>query len=669
LTAVFGKRIHLTRVGVFGFVQAQGERSVTKTMIRLAVAASIFGCTALGAQNGGPTSAATRGQLTVDATASVSPVSPTLYGLMTEEINYSYDGGIYAEMVNNREFSGRGPRFAHWLPVMKGDAQATIDSDSSGPDAGPSAALPTSMRLTIMAASAASEAGVANTGYWGMAVQPRTTYSGSFYAKAQGVGAAHARLISDDTGAVLASATIPVNDGDWQRYAYTMKTGDLRASLANHLEITFAHPGTISLQLVSLFPPTYLNGANGNRSDLMELLAAMHPHFLRLPGGNYLEGDTIAERFDWKKTIGPLLDRPTHRSPWNYISSDGMGLLEYLEWCEDLKIEPVLAVYAGYSLKGEHVEPGLDLEPYVQDALDEIEYVTGGADSKWGAERAKDGHAAAFPLHYIEIGNEDWFDKSGSYDQRFTQFAAAIRQKYGAQFKLIATTPVKSAAPDVVDDHYYKSPEEMFALVHKYDSVDRRGPKIFVGEWATRTGSPTPDFGAALGDAAWMTGLERNSDLIVMASYAPLFVNVNPGGMQWATDLIGYDALHAYGSPSYYAQALFGGHIGDHTVQSAASGVNPRFFWSATVSTPAKILHLKLVNASDAAQALTIDLKGAMPGAATIYTLHAATRWATNTIDHPDAVRPVISKVAITATAWKHDVAGNTIEVIDVPLR
>jgi alpha-N-arabinofuranosidase len=633
-----------------------------KSTLALALAAVILGSIALTAQTPGQPSPAT---LSVDATAPVSAVSPTLYGLMTEEINYSYDGGLYAEMVNNRTFNTRWPRFEHWTLVTKGASEAALDGD----DSGPSAALPRSMRLTITDASATNEAGVANSGFWGMAVRPNTTYNGSFYAKAQGVGPARARLISDTTGAVLADATIAVTDGDWKQYTYAMKSGTAAASSTNHLEITFAHPGTISFQLVSLFPPTFNNRRNGDRPDLMNLLVAMHPHFLRLPGGNYLEGDFIAERFDWKKTIGPLVDRPTHRSPWNYISSDGLGLLEYLEWCEDLKIEPVLAVYAGYSLKGEHVV-GKDLDPYVQDALDEIEYVTGDATTKRGAERAKDGHPAPFPLHYIEIGNEDQFDKSDSYDARFAQFANAIRAKYAQQFKLIATTPVKSVAPDVLDDHYYETPEQMFALVHKYDTYDRTtGPKIFVGEWATRTGSPTPDFGAALGDAAWMTSLERNSDLIVMASYAPLFTNVNPGGMQWATDLIGYDALRSYGSPSYYAQVLFASHIGDHTVQSTAANLNPRFFWSATVSTSQKILHLKLVNASDTVQPLTINLKGARPGNATLNILHAPTRWSTNSIDHPNTIHPITSKVVVTPAPWLYAVPGNTIEVIDIPLR
>ena len=612
-----------------------------------------------------PLFAQTVGRLSVDTATRVGEVSPTLYGLMTEEINFSYDGGLYAEMVRNRTFKTTWAGFDHWRVITRGNAQSTVTLDRTS---GPSTNLPESLKMVIVDASATAEAGVANDGYWGMAVRPQTVYSGSFYAKTQGVGSAYARLISDETAAVLAEAIVPVEDGGWQRYSYTMKTNAAaRASSTNHLELTFQRPGTVWLQLVSLFPPTFHDRTNGNRQDLMTMLAAMHPHFLRLPGGNYLEGDTINERFDWKKTIGPLVDRPTHRSPWGYVSTDGMGLLEFMEWCEDLKIEPVLAVYAGYSLKGELVT-GKDLEPYVQDALDEIEYVSGEPDTKWGAMRARDGHPAPFVLHYIEIGNEDQFDKQETYDARFAQFARAIRARY-PQYKLIATTRVKTVMPDVMDDHYYQTPEGFFALVHKYDTMERSGPKIFVGEWATRTGSPTPDFGAALGDAAWMTSMERNSDLIVMASYAPLFTNVNPGGMQWSSDLIGYDALRAYGSPSYHAQVLFATHLGDHTVKSTAADVNPRFFWSATVSTQEKVLHLKLVNASEKSQPLMMDVPGAMNGTATMFSLHAATRWATNSIARPDAIHPVVSKIPITAKSWRHAVPANTIEVLDVPLR
>ncbi len=395
-------------------------------------------------------------------------------------------------------------------------------------------------------------------------------------------------------------------------------------------------------------------------------MAAMKPSFLRLPGGNYLEGDTIAERFDWKKTIGPLKDRPTHRSPWRYQSTDGMGLLEFLEWCEDLKIEPVLAVYAGYSMQPVHVT-GKALEPFVQDALDEIEYVTGSTSTKWGAVRAADGHVAPFPLHYVEIGNEDQFDRSGSYNERFAAFAAAIRKNY-SQYKLIATTPVTGSTPDLIDDHYYNSSEEFYAQAHKYDSYDRNGPKIFVGEWATRSGSPTPTFGDALGDAAWMTSMERNSDLIVMASYAPLLTNMNPGAMQWFTDLIGYDSSRSFGSPSYYAQVLFASHLGDHTVKTTGDGLNPRFFWSATTSAKDRVLHLKLVNASDLPQPLHLNLQGIKAGRASVITLHAPSRFAVNSLDAPKAVHPVTTMVN-AQQEWSYAVPGDTIQVIDIPLK
>jgi alpha-N-arabinofuranosidase len=605
-------------------------------------------------------------KLTIDTTSIVTPVSPMLYGLMTEEINHSYDGGLYAEMVDNRTFRAHWDGVGGWGIVRNGNARASFSVDKTS---GPSKALPTSLKLTVDAASPGSEAGLSNSGYWGMAVRPHTTYTGSFYAKLGDTnpGPITAALISNDTGKALGSATIDLHPGDWSRYDYTLTTGELNPSSANHLQLTVAKPGTILLQLVSLFPPTYLDRKNGNRADLMERMAAMHPKFLRLPGGNYLEGDTLADRYDFKATIGPLVDRAGHQAPWSYWSTDGLGLLEFLEWTEDLKIEPVLAVYAGYSLKGVHINPGKDLEPYVQDALDEVEYVTGGVDTKWGAERAKDGHPAPFPLHYIEIGNEDEFDKSGSYPARFEQFTLALRKKY-PQYKIIITAPVKiknpAAQPDVVDDHYYKSPAQMFDLVHHYDDAPRNGPKVFVGEWATRSGSPTPNFGDALGDAAWMTSMERNSDLIEISSYAPMLVNVNPGAMQWATDLIGFDALTTYVSPSYYAQALFAGHVGNGTPKSTLTGAGDRFFYSATVSSKTHTLHLKLVNASTLAQPLTLE--GVPATLAKMTTLHAATFQATNSITSPDAIHPIESTFHLTTT---HTVPALTIEIIDIPLK
>ena len=305
----------------------------------------------------------------------------------------------------------------------------------------------------------------------------------------------------------------------------------------------------------------------------MELLASMHPKFLRFPGGNYLEGDTIEERFDWKATIGPLVDRPTHRSPWNYQSSDGLGLLEFLEWTEDLKIEPVLAVYAGYSLKGAHVPPGPGLAAYVDDALDEIEFVTGdAANYKMGRGASEVGapcclsrcsmSKSATRISLITLAATKADTRSSTRRSRQSiRGLRSLQQSHSKQMK-----------PDVQDDHYYKRADDFFRFVKHYDDMDRNGPKIFVGEWATREGSPTTNLGAALGDAAWMTSMERNSDLIVMASYAPLFVNVNPGGMQWEANLIGYDAMNSYGSPSYYAQAMFAEYLGSEVPASTFNG-------------------------------------------------------------------------------------------------
>ena len=446
-------------------------------------------CGAAFGQGGGAKAAAV---LNVQVDKNLHSVSPMLYGLMTEEINYSYDGGLYAELVRNRTLRDPNWNQQDWLIVQNASAGASFEKDKT---TGPSEALNDSIKLTVTSASAAEPAGLRNQGYWGYPLKPNMTYKASLYAKAEtaGFGPLHISLVNNKTGKSVAATDVASIGSEWKQYTVTLHTGQITPSEANHLEITLSKPGTVWMTLVSVFPPTYKNRANGNRVDLMEMLGGMHPAFLRFPGGNYLEGDHINERYQWKKTIGPLVDRPTHPSPWNYHSSDGLGLLEFLEWCEDLHMENVLAVYGGYSMRQEHVEPGKDLEPYVQDALDEIEYATGGPETKWGAERVKDGHPAPFKLAYVEIGNEDWFDKSNSYDGRFKQFHDAIKAKYPEQ-KLIATASITSLKPDVLDDHFYLSAENYFNDIHHYDKFDRNGPKIFMGEYATMEGSPTADF-------------------------------------------------------------------------------------------------------------------------------------------------------------------------------
>ncbi|HUB78871.1 MAG TPA: alpha-L-arabinofuranosidase C-terminal domain-containing protein [Bryobacteraceae bacterium] len=627
---------------------------------RLAVAASLLAACAVAQE--------APAVLRIQGDKPAAKVSPTLYGLMTEEINFSYEGGLYAELIQNNTFRGDWSGVLHWYLVEKGNANAKMADDHQS---GPSEALKTSLRLEVSQADEHNPAGVLNDGYWGIPVRPNTTYHGSLYARTDSASPSPltVELVNDDTGDADATATVPGIGTSWAQHVFTLKTAAAVVSTHHHLEILTTHPGTLWLQLVSLFPPTYHNRTNGFRTDLMEKLAAMHPAFLRFPGGNYLEGDHIKDRFEWKKTIGPLADRPGHPSPWGYFSTDGMGLLEFLDWCEDLKMEPVLAVYAGYSLAQEHVDPGPALEPYVNDALDELEYVSGSAATKWGAVRASNGHPEPFRLHYVEIGNEDQFDRSGSYEGRYAQFYKAIKAKY-PDLELIATEPIKNMRPDVIDDHYYRRAKEFFEDAGHYDKTDRSGPKIFVGEWATREGTPTPNFGAALGDAAWMTGMERNSDIVVMASYAPLLVNVNPKGTQWESDLIGYDALRSYGSPSYYAQVMFGSYLGDVTLDAKLDSAVPKLFYSVTRNTAKKQIYVKLVNASSVPKAIDIDLAGAkLAGNAKLVSLSAKDTQTTNTIDQPTRIIPAESTIRTDGDKLHHSMPGYSIQVIALNLK
>jgi len=564
---------------------------------------------------------------TVDASHAAGKVSPTLYGLMTEEINHSYDGGLYAELIQNRAFLDDPKTPAHWSVVQDGDSAATMALDPANPF---NDKLSMSLRLTVSRAEKQHPAGLANSGYWGFPVKPRTKYHASIVARADATfsGPVTVALVSDDGRKIYATEHFSGLTADWKKFEVTLKTGRVAPTANARFVITLDQPGTVWFGLVSLFPPTWDNQPNGFRQDLMQMLVDLNPKFLRFPGGNYVEGNTVETRFDWKKTIGPIEQRHGHPCPWGYRSTDGLGLLEFLEWCEDMKAEPVLAVYAGYSLRGAHVNPGPDLEPFVQDALDEIEYVSGDTNTKWGAQRASDGHPAPFNLHYVEIGNEDWFDKSGSYAGRFAQFYDAIKAKY-PQLKTISTVGddqpahslVRSRNPDVIDGHYYRSVDEFLRMSPGYaKGYDRNGPEIFVGEWAayetsfppwdnrSRQEPPTPDLRAALGDSVFMAAMERNSDLIKMQCYAPLLVNVNPGGRQWRPDLIGFNAISAYGSPSYYAIQMFSGNLGDEILATAS--LETAVQGCATRDSRTGEIFLKLVNPQATPETLKIDIQG-----------------------------------------------------------
>lgn len=565
---------------------------------------------------------------TVDASRPAGKVSPKLYGLMTEEINHCYDGGLYAELIHNRAFLDHATTPVQWSVVSNKNTEATITLDTANSF---NDKLTTSLRLTVTKASKTQPAGVVNGGYWGIPVYPNTSYRTTLLARAGSgfSGPVTVSIVSEDGRKVYATEKFSGLAAEWKKFEVVLKTGRVKPTAKARFVIMLEQPGTVWFGLVSLFPPTWNDRPNGLRKDLMQMLVDLNPKFLRFPGGNYLEGDTIETRFEWKKTIGPLEERHGHPCPWGYRSTDGLGLLEFLEWCEDMNAEPLLGVYAGYSLKGAYVKPGPDLEPFVQEALEEIEYVIGNTNTVWGARRAKDGHPAPFKLTYVEIGNEDWFDKSLSYDGRFAQFHDAIKAKY-PQLKTISSVGneqperlrVHSRKPDMIDEHYYRSTDEFIRMSPAYaQKYDRNGPEIFVGEWAAhedgkikpweagaRKQPPTPSMKAAIGDGVFMAAMERNSDLILMQCYAPLFVNVNPGARQWRPNMIGYDTVSAYGSPSYYAFQMFSRDVGDEILSATSSETSVQ--GCATRDSKTGEIILKLVNPQTNAVSLNVEIKG-----------------------------------------------------------
>jgi alpha-L-arabinofuranosidase len=489
-------------------------------------------------------------------------ISPLLYGLFFEEINRAGDGGLYAEMIQNRSFEDdRGgdeavpAKMPGWTLVTRDGVAASIAIDASHP-LGPT--NPNALRLDVGNAPAV-RAGVANEGFKGIAVRKGSQYQFSMYARAgNGLKGPVTVGIQDSFGTVATTA-ISGLDAEWKRFDAVLTAGTTTTTA--QLVIGVASPGTLWIDQVSLFPKDTWHGRpNGLRPDLGEMLHAMRPAFVRFPGGCYVEGNKLPNAFRWKQTIGDLAGRPGHWNLWGYRSTDGLGYHEYLQMCEDLGAEPLFVINCGMShvemkVKGVAVVP--DLAEYLQDALDAIEYANGPADSKWGALRAKAGHPAPFNLKYMEIGNENG---GPTYDKHYALFYQAIKAKY-PQMNLVANTMTRPGPVDIDDEHYYSSPEFFMANAAKYDKYRRDAQKVYVGEYAVTQGAGKGNLRAAVGEAAFMTGMERNADVVMMASYAPLLVNVN--WRQWNPDAIQYDNSRVCGTPSYYVQKMFAETRGD----------------------------------------------------------------------------------------------------------
>jgi alpha-L-arabinofuranosidase len=561
-----------------------------------------------------------------------------------------------------------------WTSVADGGAAVTAVLDPGAPL---NDQLTRSVRLDLASVTGGQRAAMANGGYFGVPVVPGQTYRVSFFAKASEpfTGPVTVSLESADGSQSYASDQVRGLTANWRRFTTTLRVphgvtesagGRFVIGVDNRDgHVTPVPAGTsLWLQVVSLFPPTYGGRPNGLRPDLVELLKEIHPRILRFPGGNYVEGVTVDTRWNWKQTIGPVWERPGHEnSAWGYWSDDGLGLLEFLQLAEDLGATPVIGVWAGLTLNGT-VIPQDELAPYVQDALDLIEYVTGPVTSTWGARRAADGHPRPFGTPYVEIGNEDFLNGgTASYNAyRYPMFYDAIKAAY-PQVRVVATTAVTSRPMDVLDQHYYSSASFFEGAFTMFDNYDRGGPKIFVGEYAATASAgslPTGLLGNSIGEAAFMTGLERNSDIVHMSSYAPLFANYNH--TQWNPDLIGYDQIRSFGSTSYWVQQMFGRNVGDKIlpVTASASGL----YCSATIDSRSGRVYLKIVNPATQAVTAQLAFTSRSAAAAGIEVLTGPDPAAGNTLTEPDAIVPSRSLLQGSNGVFSYQVPASSVTVV-----
>lgn len=607
--------------------------------------------------------------VTVQVDRPGAKINPALHGIFFEEVNMAGDGGLYAELIRNRSFEDSdNPK--HWSLVHGKSANGKLTIDSQRPM---SKKNPRSLKWTIDAADDNNRVGVASDGYYGIPLQKNAVFEFSFAARADDgfSGPLSVTLEDNDGRQVYASARIQGLTAEWKTFRGSLTAG--KTGPKARLVIAASRPGTVWLDMVSLFPKaTWKGRPNGLRPDLAEMLVGLRPSFVRFPGGCWVEGETLPFAYRWKATLGDLSERPTVWNLWQYHSTNGLGHHEYLQLCEDLGAEPLFVINCGMSHQ-ENV-PMDKMSEWVQDALDAIEYANGPANSKWGSLRAKAGHPEPFHLRYIEIGNEN---TGPAYQERYPLFYDAIKSRY-PQMIVIANCPTTKRPADIVDEHYYNSPEFFMANVRKYDTYDRKGPKIYVGEYAVTNGCGQGNLRAAIGEAAFMTGMERNADVVALASYAPLFANVNH--KTWNPDLINFDTSRVYGTPSYYVQTMFSQNRGDVDLPttvgvspanvSVGAPIVPLYAVSSRLNATGEVI-LKVVNASPAAQEARIQLRGAkqVDSSAKVVVLTSAKGTDENTLAEPTKVSPVNRSIDSASADFRHAFPANSVTILRLKMQ
>jgi alpha-L-arabinofuranosidase len=602
-------------------------------------------------------------------------INPAMWGVFFEDINFGADGGLYAELVKNRGFEFPEPLMG-WIQISPSKAKGELTVRTEDPF---SAGNPHYVRLQ---SEGTAPFGISNEGFRGMGIRQGETYN--FSAQIRGISGTPKLTVAlyGGDGTLLDSASLENFSPAWSKRTAALhpKDTDPKARLAVLVE----GKGTVDLDFVSLFPEhTWKGRPGGLRADMVQALADMHPGFMRFPGGCIVEGSVLARRYQWKNTIGPVEDRKLLFNRWNneflhrptpdYYQSFGLGFFEFFQLCEDIGARPLPILNCGMACQFNSGElcPLDQLDPYIQDALDLIEFANGPADSPWGARRAAMGHPAPFGLQMIGIGNEQW---GLQYFDRYERFAKVLKEKHpevllvsaagpdpaDPRFRL-AWTKLRELHADIIDEHCYAPPEWFFSNTHRYDRYDRNGPMVFMGEYAAQSVATVSTknrntLGCALAEAAYLTGLERNADVVRMASYAPLFANTE--AWQWTPDLIWVDSLHVVRTPSYHVQSLYARNRGDRILPVSVAGTAPgeqqRIFASAVLDEGSREVIVKLVNATAGDSAVTVDLGGvgAVRGG-TLTVLGAPDLSAENTVADPDRVAPKQS--AFTPAGPKFD--------------
>ncbi len=615
-------------------------------------------------------------------------INPAMWGAFFEDINFGADGGLYAELVKNRGFEFPEPLMG-WSTLSPSLAKGQVTVREDGPF---NSNNPHYVRLQ---SEGTGLFGLSNEGFRGIGLRQGEAYEFSVRARAiAGKPTLKIQLYGGD-GTLLDTIELKDFSADWRKYTGTLHPKDTDPKA--HLAVLIEGKGGLDLDFVSLFPArTWQNRAGGLRADMVQALADLHPGFLRFPGGCIVEGSVLARRYQWKNTLGPVEDRKLLINRWNYeflhrpapdyFQSFGLGFFEYFQLCEDIGAQPLPIVNCGMACQFNSNElcPLDQLGTYIQDALDLVEFANGPATSAWGAKRAAMGHPAPFNMKMLGIGNEQW---GIQYIERYEMFAKALKEKY-PEISLISAAGPDPADPrfkfaweklralhaDIIDEHSYALPNWFFDNAHRYDRYERNGPKVFMGEYAAQSVAVLStknknNLECALSEAAFLTGLERNADVVRMASYAPLFAHVD--AWQWTPNLLWTDNLTTLRTPNYHVQRLFAQNRGDRILPVALTEIPPgetsRLYASSTLDDATGTVILKLVNATGKPSTATVNLAGVSKvSRGTLMVMQSADLQAVNSFESPDLVAPRETPFTPSASKFEISLPANSFSVVRV---